>query len=244
MLETVDLSLDLADRDYKRRLRAAQSRMSDLSWLVYQHRWSMVVVYEGWDAAGKGGNIRRFVDPIDPRGYRVYPISAPKGDEADRHYLWRFWKRVPPKGEIAIFDRSWYGRVLVERVEGFATPDEWQRAYSEINYFEQQMADAGAIIFKFWLHISREEQLARFEDRKRTDYKLWKLTKEDWRNREKWDEYEVAVGEMLRRTSTRTAPWTIVEANSKRYARVKTLETVVEKLSHCLEKKEKKGTSG
>ena len=230
MLETVDLSLEIEGKEYKKRLEKAQIRLGELAYELYVRKRSALIVYEGWDAGGKGGNIRRLIQAIDPRGYKVYPIAKPEGDDAQHHYLWRFWRRLPPKGEIAIYDRSWYGRVLVERVEGFATEDEWRRAYGEINHFEQQIADSGAIIFKFWLHISQEEQLSRFEDRKTTHYKTWKLTDEDWRNRNKWPVYEEAVEEMLVRTSTRTAPWTIVEGNSKKYARVKTIETVVNRL--------------
>ena len=240
MLDRVDLDKDLTTREYKKRLRKGQISLGELAWQVYLQKRSVIVVYEGWDAAGKGGNIRRFVEGLDPRGYKVHPIGKPEGEDAAHHYLWRFWRRVPPKGEIAIFDRSWYGRVLVERVEGFATPAEWRRAYGEINYFEQQLADAGAIIFKFWLHISPEVQMARFEERRKNDYKSWKLTEEDWRNRSKWAAYRRAVDEMLQRTSSITAPWTIVEASSKQYARVKTIETAVQELEKVFGEPKKK----
>ena len=236
MLDRLDLSLDLDSESYKKRLRKAQLELAELAWLIYSQKRSLVVVYEGWDAAGKGGNIRRLVQGLDPRGYKVHAISAPAGEDAEHHYLWRFWRRIPAKGEIAIFDRSWYGRVLVERVEGFAEESAWRRAYSEINAFEQQLNDSGAMIYKFWLHISPQEQLKRFEERKKTDYKSWKLTDEDWRNREKWPQYEQAVEEMLQRTSTRTAPWTLIEANSKHYARVKTIETLAKGLKKVFEK--------
>ena len=191
------------------------------------------MVYEGWDAGGKGGNIKRVTEKLDPRGYEVFPIAAPKGEDRTHHYLWRFWRRLKPPDEkqILIFDRTWYGRVMVERVEGFCTEEEWKRAYREINEFERQLADFGMILAKFWIHIGQEEQLRRFETRRDISYKAWKLTDEDWRNREKWDQYEAAVEDMLLRTSTLTAPWTIVEGNDKWFARVKTLRTLVELLS-------------
>lgn len=231
MLERINPDRHISDDAYKKRLRRGQAKLGELGWQVYQQKRPVIIGYEGWDAAGKGGNIRRLVEGIDPRGYKVHAISAPMGEDAEHHYLWRFWKRLPPKGAIAIFDRTWYGRVLVERVEGFATAGEWNRAFREINHFEQQLADFGTIIIKFWLHISKEEQLKRFQAREETDYKAWKLTQDDWRNREKWDRYEEAVEDMLVKTSTVTAPWTVVEGNSKKYARVKTIETVVKALS-------------
>ena len=174
-------------------------------------------------------------DKLDPRGYVVHSIAAPSGDDATRHYLWRFWRRLPQAGQIAIFDRSWYGRVLVERVEGFCTEAEWRRAYDEINYFEQQLVDFGTILFKFWVHISPEEQLKRFEARSGNKFKSWKLTDEDWRNREKWNVYEAEVEEMLLKTSTPTAPWTLVAGNCKLYARTQVLETLVARLSRELD---------
>jgi polyphosphate kinase 2 (PPK2 family) len=189
------------------------------------------MIFEGWDAAGKGGAIRRVTEKIDPRGFVVYPIAAPKGDDATHHYLWRFWRRLPETGQIAMFDRSWYGRVMVERIEGFCKEMDWKRAYREINSFERQLVDFGTILFKFWLHIDKEEQLRRFESRSGDRIRSWKLTDEDWRNREKWELYEAAVNEMLLKTSTISAPWTVVEGNSKMYARVKILKTIVDKLS-------------
>lgn len=208
--------------------------LSQLGYQVYVQKRPVIIVFEGWDAAGKGGNIKRITEKLDPRGYAVHSIAAPAGEDKTHHYLWRFWRRLPVAGEIAIFDRSWYGRVLVERVEGFASEAEWQRAYREINQFERQLIDFGTIIFKFWVHISAEEQLRRFESRANTPYKSWKLTAEDWRNRHKWDQYEAAVGDMLLRTSTINAPWTIVEGNDKWWARVKTLRVIVDKLSREL----------
>lgn len=229
MLETVDLSITLDRETYKRELAASQVRLRELAFELYRNQRSLVIVYEGWDASGKGGNIRRLTGKLDPRGYQVYSIAAPEGEDKTHHYLWRFWRRLkaPEEKQITVFDRSWYGRVMVERVEGFAKSDEWKRAYREINEFERQLQDAGILMAKFWLHISPEEQLRRFEARKGTPHKTWKLTDEDWRNREKWDDYRKAVEEMLIRTSTLRAPWTIVESNDKCHARVKTLKTLI-----------------
>ncbi|WP_129631803.1 hypothetical protein [Candidatus Oscillochloris fontis] len=230
MLQRVDLGLRIADDEYSRRMKLLQTQIYLLGLEVYQQQRPVVVVFEGWDAAGKGGAIQRLTAKLDPRVYTVHAIAAPEGDDKNRHYLYRFWRRLPPRGAFAIFDRSWYGRVLVERVEGFARPDEWQRAYAEINEFERQLVEFGTIICKFWMHLSPEEQLRRFEQRQNVPYKAWKLTDEDWRNREKWPSYEEAVNEMLLRTSTPTAPWTVVEAEDKRFGRVKVLQTVVNRL--------------
>lgn len=233
MLEKLDLARSLTKRSYERQLLAFQMQLRELAYQLYLRKRSLVVVYEGWDAAGKGGNIRRMVEHLDPRGYEVFQIAAPAGDEKTHHYLWRFWRRLEPPADkqTLIFDRSWYGRVLVERVEGFCKEPEWKRAYREINEFERQLADAGAMVVKFWLHISKEEQARRFQERSDTPYKRSKLTDEDWRNREKWGEYEGAAEEMFLRTSTPAAPWTLVEANFKWFARVKCLRTVVGRLS-------------
>ena len=234
MLDTLDLTLSL-DRDtYVHELTRRQIQLRELGYQIYLRKRPVVLVFEGWDAAGKGGSIKRITQKMDPRGYVVYPISAPQGDDKTRHYLYRFWERLPERGQIAIFDRSWYGRVLVERVEGFAKEEEWRRAYKEINSFERQVRDFGAIMAKFWIHISRDEQLRRFEERQAIDYKSWKLTDEDWRNRDKWALYEEAVEDMLLKTSTRTAPWCLVEGNEKYWARVKVLSTMVEVLSREL----------
>lgn len=235
MLETVDLSKKLSPDEYRVRLVKAQVRLSQLGFQVYKQQRPVILAFEGWDAAGKGGAIRRVTERLDPRGYVVHTISAPRGDDAEHHYLWRFWRRLPEAGQIAIFDRTWYGRVMVERIEGFCTEDEWRRAYREINEFERQLVDFGTILVKFWLHISQEEQLDRFEQRKQTAYKAWKLTDEDWRNREKWDVYVEAVADMLLKTSTTVAPWTVVPANDKLYARVCVLETVVSALERKLD---------
>ena len=237
MLETLDLTRKLDRAAYATQMARRQLQIRELGWQVYQRKRPVVIVFEGWDAAGKGGAIKRITEKLDPRGYVVYPISAPHGEDKTRHYLYRFWRRLPEKGQIAIFDRSWYGRVLVERVEGFATEPAWRRAYKEINSFERQLHEFGAIVVKFWIHISREEQLRRFEERRSVGYKAWKLTDEDWRNREKWPLYEDAVEEMLLRTSTRICPWTLVEGNDKYHARVKAITTVVDTLSRELEYK-------
>lgn len=235
MLSTIDLSMDLDQEHYDSLLIHYQVALHNLAFQVYLQQRPVIMVFEGWDAAGKGGAIRRITEKIDPRGFVVYPIAAPKGDDATHHYLWRFWRRLPEAGQITIFDRSWYGRVMVERIEGFCTEAEWKRAYREINFFERELVDFGTIILKFWLHVGKDEQLRRFEERSNDKLKSWKLTDEDWRNREKWDLYEEAVNEMLLKTSTLSAPWTIVEANSKLYARIKVLKTVVDTLSKALE---------
>jgi len=231
MLETVDLTRTLDRQAYVREVTRRQIQLRELGYQVYLQKRPVILVFEGWDAAGLCFDDTGTTEKLDPRGYFVYPISSPQGEDRSRHYLYRFWRRLPERGQIAIFDRSWYGRVLVERVEGFASEAEWKRAYKEINSFERQLCDFGAILAKFWIHISREEQLRRFEERKTIGYKAWKLTDEDWRNREKWAAYEEAVDEMLVKTSTVTAPWTLVEGNDKYWARTKVLAKVVEVLS-------------
>jgi len=235
MLETLDLTRKLTREAYVREVTRRQIELRELGYQVYLQKRPVIIMFEGWDAAGKGGAIKRITEKLDPRGYVVYPIAAPQGEDKTRHYLYRFWRRLPERGQIAIFDRSWYGRVLVERIEGFATEDAWQRAYKEINSFERQLRDFGAILAKFWIHISREEQLRRFEERKHIGYKAWKLTDEDWRNRKKWSVYQDAVEEMLVKTSTRTAPWTLVEGNDKYWARTRVLGRMVELLSKELD---------
>ena len=230
ILSRADLSQRIDGAAYDRQLARLQAKLRLLGFQVYLQKRPVVLVFEGWDAAGKGGAIHRITVEIDPRSYVVHPIAAPAGDDKARHYLYRFWRRLPPRGQIAIFDRSWYGRVLVERVEGFARPDEWQRAYVEINEFERQLVASGTIVCKFWMHISPAEQLRRFEERQASAIKAWKLTAEDWRNREKWPQYEQAADEMLLRTSTPAAPWTLVEAEDKRFGRIKALRTVVRRL--------------
>jgi polyphosphate kinase 2 (PPK2 family) len=231
MLETLDLTRRLDRASYVREVTRRQVQLRELGYQVYLQKRPVVIAFEGWDAAGKGGAIKRITEKLDPRGYIVYPISAPEGEDKTRHYLYRFWRRLPERGQIAIFDRSWYGRVLVERVEGFASEAEWKRGYKEINSFERQLRDFGTILLKFWIHISREEQLRRFEERKAIGYKSWKLTEEDLRNREKWSAYEEAVEQMLVKTSTATAPWTLVEGNDKYWARTQVLAKLVKVLS-------------
>jgi polyphosphate kinase 2 (PPK2 family) len=234
ILRRIDLSLKLEQKEYERELAELQAKIYLLGLQVYQQKRPVVLVFEGWDAAGKGGAIKRITEKLDPRSYVVHSIAAPSGDDKAHHYLYRFWRRLPSRGNIAIFDRSWYGRVLVERIEGFARTDEWQRAYAEINEFERQLVEFGTIVCKFWLHISPEEQLRRFEERQNVRYKAWKLTDEDWRNRDKWPQYEQAVDDMLLHTSTPAAPWTVVESEDKRFARIKVLRTVVRRLEEEL----------
>jgi AMP-polyphosphate phosphotransferase len=234
MLENIDLTLSIDKEIYSRELINNQVMLSKLAFQVYKQKRPVIMVFEGWDAAGKGGVIKRLTEKMDPRGYVVYPIAAPLGDDKTHHYLWRFWRRLPEAGQIAIFDRSWYGRVMVERIEGFCQETEWMRAFREINQFERQLTDFGTILFKFWIHISKEEQLKRFQDRAADKLRSWKLTDEDWRNREKWESYGTAVDDMLLKTSTLHAPWTVVEGNSKYYSRVKVLKTVVKTLSQEL----------
>jgi polyphosphate kinase 2 (PPK2 family) len=230
ILSQVNLGLALTREEYVEQLIRYQVALSELGYQIYVQKRPVVMVFEGWDAAGKGGSIKRITEKLDPRGYVVYPIAAPEGEDKTHHYLYRFWRRLPEGGQIAVFDRSWYGRVMVERIEGFCNEVAWKRAYREINQFERQLVDFGTIMFKFWIHISKDEQLRRFEERQVTPYKSWKLTAEDWRNRDKWDQYEAAVEEMLLRTSTLSAPWTIVEDNDKWYGRVKVMRTIVQSL--------------
>jgi polyphosphate:AMP phosphotransferase len=236
-LDSVNLALALEKDEYKEKLKKLQSRIHDIEHEIYVHRIPLVIMYEGWDAAGKGGNIRRLVEEMDPRGYEVVSIAAPNEVERGFHYLWRFWTRFPKGGHITIFDRSWYGRVLVERIEGFARDYEWKRAFNEINEMEKQLTDYGTVLVKFWLEISKDEQLRRFKEREQIPYKQWKITDEDYRNREKWDQYREAVGDMIALTSTENAPWTIIESNSKYFARIKALETVIEAAEKALKKK-------
>ena len=234
LLDQLDLSQRLARDQYKEQLKRYQREVNELAWSAYKQRRSTVLVFEGVDAGGKGGAIRRITTAIDARLYRTIPIAAPTDEEKARHYLWRFWRHLPRAGSMIIYDRSWYGRVLVERVEGFAGDAEWRRAYAEINEFEEQLVENGAILLKFWLHISPEEQLRRFQNREQTPYKQYKITDEDWRNREKWPEYKVAVNEMVARTSTEYAPWTLVEGDDKPFARIKVLRTLCTRLQEAL----------
>ena len=229
-LSEVDLTPTIGNKAYKKELEALQARLGALHNRIYRKKIPVILCYEGWDAAGKGGNIRRVAHALDPRGFDVIPIASPLPHELNRHYLWRFWTRLPRTGHIAIFDRTWYGRVMVERLEGFCAEDDWRRAYNEINEFERMLTDWGAVVLKFWIHIDRQTQLERFTQRQETPEKQWKITEEDWRNREKWPEYEAAVDEMLAKTSTENAPWHIIESNDKKYARIRTLKIIVEAL--------------
>lgn len=235
LLSEIELDKDMDVIEYRRELSKCQKKLAKLHNELYRKKIPVVIAYEGWDAAGKGGNIKRIAGALDPRGYDVHPIASPEPHEKSRHYLWRFWTRLPKTGHIAIFDRTWYGRVMVERLEGFCSQNDWQRAYNEINEFEKELADWGAVVIKFWVQIDKETQLARFKDRENTPEKQWKITDEDWRNREKWDLYEDAVNEMLQKTSTDFAPWYILESNNKYYARIKALKLVIKRLEKALD---------
>ena len=234
VLKKVDLSKWLDRETYEKKLDELQKKLTLLHSEIYAKRIPVVLAFEGWDAGGKGGAIKRLTRALDPRGYTVNPTSSPNDIERAHHYLWRFWTKMPKDGHIAIFDRTWYGRVMVERIEGFCTTQEWQRAFKEMNQMEQQLVNHGAIVIKFWMHIDKEEQERRFKERQENPDKQWKITDEDWRNREKWELYEQAVDEMMVRTSTVNAPWVIVEGNDKLYARIKVLETVVDALEKRL----------
>lgn len=228
ILSKADLSLRYTREEYKEKLVKLQKKMEKLHGELYRRRIPVVLGFEGWDAGGKGGAIKRLTERMDARGYVVNPTASPNDIEKAHHYLWRFWRAMPKDGHVAIFDRTWYGRVMVERIEGFCTTEEWKRAYKEINDMEKDLHDAGAIVIKFWMHIDKDEQERRFRERQENPDKQWKITDEDWRNREKWDQYEEAVNEMLMRTSTDYAPWIVVEGNDKYYARIRVLRAVVE----------------
>lgn len=241
MLANYDLSVRLSKSDEERLLADEQRRLVMLRLVdggIFDGSGILgppiCVVFEGWDASGKGGAIRRLVAPLDPRHVRVASVAAPTKDEKRHHFLTRFWPVLPGWGGMAVLDRSWYGRVLVERIEGYATEAQWRRAYDEIKAFERTLVDEGMVLIKFWMHITPEEQLRRFHAREKNILKRWKLTEEDWRNRHKWDQYEEAVNEMIERTDTSYAPWTVVEAEDKRYARVKVLQTVTERVARGL----------
>ncbi|HTX64355.1 MAG TPA: polyphosphate:AMP phosphotransferase [Opitutaceae bacterium] len=234
ILDHVDLSQQLTTAEYQKALEKQQARLARLMWVARAKKRSMAMVFEGWDAAGKGSAIRRVTQAMDPRLYRIVGIAAPSDEERAQHYLWRFWRQLPRAGFTTIFDRSWYGRVLVERVEGFAAPAEWGRAYGEINDFEEQLSDHGIVVNKFWVHISPDEQLHRFKERQTIAYKQYKITDEDWRNRKKWDDYKLAVNDMVTRCSTEFAPWTLVAGNDKKFARVQILKTIVKRLEEAL----------
>ena len=236
ILDTVDTEAKLAPDVYKQELEKYQARLDGLAWEARKLNVPCVAVFEGWDAAGKGSAIRRVTQAIDPRLFKLYQFASPTDEEAAHHYLWRFWRQLGRDGKFTLFDRSWYGRVLVERVEGFASNNEWQRAYGEINRFEEQLVGHGTVLLKFWIHISKKEQLERFKLREQTPHKQHKITEEDWRNREKWHDYELAVHDMVTHTSTAASPWTLVAGNDKRYARIEILRTFCEQLEKGLER--------
>ncbi len=234
MLEKLDMTQKLTRTQYDDQIGRAQVRLRELEFHIFKKQVPLLCMFEGSDAAGKGGAIKRLTEMLDARGFTVSAYAAPKGDEKTHHYLWRFWRNLPRAGHLAVFDRSYYGRVLVERVEGFCSEDDWRRAYREINEFEAHQASFGMVVCKFWLQITKDEQLRRFKSRETDPYRSYKLTDEDWRNRGKWDVYNQAVEDMLLHTSTPEAPWTVVEANNKYFARVKILRTVVQALEKRL----------
>ena len=236
LLDSLDMSQALAKDDYEAQLVVEQARLSGLMRDKRMRKHSLVAVFEGNDAAGKGGAIRRVIGALDPRQYRIVPVAAPTEEERAQPYLWRFWRHIPPRGKFTVFDRSWYGRVLVERVEGFCSTGDWLRAYGEINDFEEQLSEAGVVLVKFWLSIDQQTQLERFKAREQIPFKRFKITEEDWRNRDKWPLYRDAVGDMVDRTSTEIAPWTLVEANDKRFARIKVLRTINQALEAAFAK--------
>jgi AMP-polyphosphate phosphotransferase len=236
-LAQLDLSLDVEKNHYRAALKAWQFDLLSLQQSVLRAGGRMIINVEGMDAAGKGGAIRRLVERLDPRSYKVYRIGAPQDWEQARHYLFRFWSRIPGPGELVIFDRSWYGRVLVERVEGFAREEEWRRAYREINEFERLLVDDGVILRSLWFHIDPDEQLRRFEARLADPFKSWKMTDEDWRNRARWDDYIAAAEDMFEQTDVDYAPWTLIAANAKRHARLAALRTVVTALAEEAERR-------
>lgn len=237
LLDKLQLDHDLDKKQYKAQLELLQGKLNQLTHHADFDKLSVVMVFEGMDAAGKGGAIRRITAALDARQYRVVPIAAPTEEERAQPYLWRFWRQLPQHGRITIFDRSWYGRVLVERIEGFASQADWMRAYGEINEFEAQLDNANTVVVKYWLAISNEEQLQRFKAREQIEWKRFKITDEDWRNREKWDEYVVSASDMIERTSTPHAPWHMISANNKYYARIQILENLCQAIENRLKKK-------
>ncbi len=234
VLSRLEMDRKIDKPDYREELRELRARLGRLQRRAHDRHYSSIIMLEGWDAGGKGGAIRRITSALDSRNYQVIPIAAPTDEELAHHYLWRFWRHIPMNGKVTIYDRSWYGRVLVERIEGYCAEADWKRAYDEINQFEHELVDDDIILCKFWIHITREEQLRRFKEREATPYKQWKITEEDYRNRERWDDYVAAVDEMVRKTSTGHAPWTLVEGNQKYYARIKMLRTICEAMEERL----------
>jgi polyphosphate:AMP phosphotransferase len=234
ILDGIDLTKALEEDEYQEKIKECQKKLNILQFELYRRRIPVVLGFEGWDAAGKGGCIKRLTRNLDPRGYTVYPTASPNDIERKHQYLWRFWRDIPKNGHLAVWDRTWYGRVMVEPIEGFCTQEEFDRSYREINEFEKQLADWGAIVLKFWLHIDKDEQYSRFSGREENPDKEWKITDEDWRNREKWNIYEIAVNSMLLKTSTEYAPWIVVEAQNKYYARVKVMEETIKAIEKRL----------
>ncbi len=235
VLDGVDINKKTTEKNYEKQLKKYQKKLNALSWEARKQNRSTIAMFEGWDAAGKGGAIRRMTACIDARLYKTISVAAPTDEEKAQHYLWRFWRHIPRAGYVTIYDRSWYGRVLVERVEGFAHPIEWNRAYQEINEFEEQLVESGIILCKFWIHITKDEQLRRFKEREKTPWKVHKITDEDWRNRDKWDNYKHAINDMVIHTSTEYAPWSLIPGNDKRVARVEVLKTVCDTLEASLD---------
>lgn len=235
-LDEVDLSLSVkGDEAYEEELKRRQREVFGLQVRMFQGGYRAIFVFEGWDAAGKGGCIKRLTAELDPRGYKVWPIGPPDEESRRHHYLWRFWNRLPGRGEVAVFDRSWYGRVLVERVEGLAKKAEWKRAYDEVNAFERMLTSDGVHLTKFFLHIDQRTQLERFKARETDRFKHYKIGPDDWRNRRKWKDYELAVGEMLDRTHRPDAPWVLVPANDKHHARLEVLRICADVMATALE---------
>lgn len=244
MLSGADLSASLDRETYLQELPRRQKAIAKLARRAHKQDRGIILVFEGWDASGKGGLIRRISERLDPRGFEAISVHPSLSSGDSHHYLRRFWKHIPKAGKIAIFDRSWYSRVLFERVEGICSTEEWRRAYREINQFEQQLLDFGTILLKFWLHISKEEQLRRFESRQVDHLRRWKLTEQDWRNRELWEQYETAVNDMLLKTSTIAAPWNIIPAESKAFARIKVMQAIIDSISQSLDPDSEKSAGG
>ena len=233
-LNDLDQSKSLTQEEYKSQVKQYQLELLNMQLELHEKKIPIVIVIEGPDAAGKGGAIKRLTERLDPRLLRVYSINKPTAEEFGRHYMWRFWSKLPPRGHMAIYDRSWYGRVLVERVEGFCSQAAWQRAYGEINDFEKMLVDDGTVLVKLWLHVTKDEQLIRFKSRAADPYKHWKIGDEDWRNRKRWNEHIEAAEDMFEKTTTEIAPWTVIPANFKWYARVKSLKVLSRALSKAL----------
>lgn len=239
-IENIPLNQKLEKKEYKKKLKHLQYEMLNIQQFLFHNKIGLIIVFEGMDASGKGGAIKRVTQRLDPRGYVVHPISAPQPHEKRYHYMHRFWRKIPQYGQIGIFDRSWYGRVLVERIEGFATDDEWSRAYQEINEFERILTDDQYIMIKFWIHVDKDEQLERFKERQTNPYKMWKITDEDWRNREKFDSYIKCADEMFEKTDSKNAPWVLIPGNNKLFARIRVLEEIIKHVETEVQRRGKK----